>query len=105
MTTPNLPPAIRVHAAGSVDGAGALGPGSTNVSGVVRDGAGEYTVTLGTEIDPVNSMVKIQAKGAAFASPSVSTETDSTFKVHMFDAAGAAADSDFDFEVTRHSIG
>jgi hypothetical protein len=104
MATPNLPNSVQLHAAGTSDGAGALQAGSANVQSVVRNGVGDYTVTLGTPIDPTTRSLYVQPTGAAMATATINTETSTSFQVLMFTAAGAAFDAGFHFEVSRRSI-
>ena len=104
MAEPNLPGAVYLHAGAFVDSGGVPGAGAANISGVVRNGVGDYTVTLGTDIDITNRTVKLTLKNAA-GEISVGAEDDMSVQVLAFDSGGVAADRDFYIEVTRRTIG
>lgn len=105
MAEPNIPSSVILHAAGFVTGGtGALGVNAANVASVVRNGAGDYTINLGTEIDPTERVVTIQPVNAAARTPTVQAETDASLQVLTWDAGGLAGDSDFHFAVWRRSV-
>ena len=105
MSTPNIPNAVELHAAGSVTGAGVLGANSVNITGVVRNGAGDYTVTMAQAIGQATRTIKVQAINAAGRAATVVDTSATVFEVLTWDlAVPGAADSDYYFEVRRRSV-
>lgn len=102
MSSPNVPNAVQVHAAGEVTGVGGvLGPGSVNIVSVSRTAAGIYVVTLGTAIAVRDRTIQATLRntiGLIF----LDAETDTTFEVRTTNTVFALADRDFYFEVKRH---
>lgn len=91
-----------VRAAGvAFTNAGARGAfaAATGTNGVQRTGAGVYTLTLSQACPGANCTLKGTVYGAAQASISVAHTSDTVKTVSTFNAAGAAADFDFDLEV------
>lgn len=100
MSIPNLGNLI-LHAAALVDGAGAI-LNSTNIVSVVRNGLGDYTFNLGTEID--NAQRHISLTPGEVGTPTINgVGTDSTINILTFNPAGAAADVGFSIGVFRTS--
>lgn len=98
----------QVFAQGRVSSAGAILNSGTNNWSAVRNAAGVYTISwLGSQIDPANALYKVWPRSGAAAlqtTAKVSNDAaeviDASFVVRTFDAAGAAADVEFDFEVS-----
>lgn len=104
MTAPFLGPSFGLQSFGKiVGGTGALSA-QVNMTGVVRNGLGDYTLTLGSEIDPSVRHVSITARGAGVPELAPGGDTDNTLQVLTKDAAGAAADVDFEVAVFRTSV-
>jgi len=72
---------------------------ATGTNGVTRTGAGVYTFTLSQGCPSANCSLKATVYGAVQASISVAHTSDTVKSISMFNAAGAAADFDFDLEV------
>lgn len=86
--------------------AGGFSAGSKNfgVSGVVRNGAGDYTVTHLDQAINAGGRRATPIGGATAHMMHVDPLTATTTKVLSFDAAGAAADSSFCFEMTQYYV-
>jgi hypothetical protein len=99
----------QTFAQGRVSAAGASLVSGTRNWTSVRSAAGIYVITwVGSQIDPSNAIYKVWARGDTASlrqSAKVSTQAgdvvDASFTVRTYDAAGAAADCEFDFEVSR----
>lgn len=90
-----------VHAAGSVAG-GTGARVSGNGFSSVRFGAGVYDLTLERGINESECQIICTRRGTALRTYFAISQTSDTVKrVSVFDSAGAALDSDFDFAVTR----
>ena len=106
MSTPNIPNATELHAAGAVTGAaGVLGANAVNIVSVVRNGAGDYTITMAQAIAQATRTIKVQAINAAGRAATVVDTSSTVFEALIWDlAVPGAADSDFYFEVKRRSV-
>jgi len=92
----------------AITGATGAQTGKTlGVSGVVRNGAGDYTVTLaGGGIDPLDAACSASIAGAGVAAGiSVVHSADTTIQILTTDDAGAAADFNCQLCVERIGIG
>ena len=94
---PSLANSIRGQLYGNVTAQ--VGPVFTlnkGFTGVVRNGAGDYTLTLqdGLAI-ATEGAIAIQPISALFVAASVELVTAATIRVRTFDAAGAALESNF----------
>ena len=69
------------------------------VSPPVRNGAGDYTLTLQEGITLNEAQPEVQPLSALFVSASVELVTPTTLRVRTFDAAGAALESNFAIRV------
>ena len=102
MTSPNLQGMI-VHAAGRVAAGGALTNG-INIASVVRNGVGDYTVNLASEIDATQRYIHITPTATDLVHDHViANDTDASFDVGC-DAnnfPGVPADGGFYFMVFR----
>ena len=105
MTAPSLGPTFGLHSAGRVTGAGVLS-NTVNLTNSVRNGAGDYTLTLGSQIDPTQRCPMAFQNGNSGGSVSVdfAGESDSIVTVKTFDELGLAADRDFSLCVFRTSV-
>jgi phage-related minor tail protein len=73
-------------------------------SGVVRNGAGDYTLTLDADrgIVRADGNVQVTSNGATFASANVVHTSATAKQILFFDAAGAAVDPvGFDIAILR----
>jgi hypothetical protein len=76
----------------------------TNIFGCVtgRTGAGVYTITMSEiDVDITECMIIVTPINAAARIATIAHTTDALKGVNIFDAAGAAADSDFSFTIYR----
>jgi hypothetical protein len=104
MTAPSLGPTFGLHAAGKIDGAtGALTDG-VNILSVVRNGLGDYTVTLGSAIDATARHLSLTANSAGSLESDPAGNTDNSLQILAKDAAGAAADVSIDLAIFRTSV-
>jgi len=87
------------HTAGKVTGA--TGADTCNDGGFVsaRTGAGLYTINPNEALDATQRVTKVTPRAAAAAFATVADTSDTVIGVNMFNGAGAATDTDFDFEV------
>ena len=104
MTTPNIPNSVQFHAAARVTGGTGATVSAQNITSVTRNGAGDYTVVLGTEIDPLTRSIQVSIEGAAAGFASVDNQTDAGFDILTFNQAGAATDFDHSFTVQRTAV-
>jgi len=104
MTAPSLGPTFGLHSAGKVAGATGALTSPVNMAQAVRNGAGDYTLTLGTEIDATNRHVSLTLEASGTIELSPAGDTDGTFQVLTKNAAGAATDLDFQVAVFRTSV-
>ena len=106
MSTPNIPNAVGLHAAGRiVGGTGAQDAGSQNIVSVVHTGAGDYLVTMAQPIDQASRHIDIQPVNVAGRSSTVVDTSATVFQVLTWDLVGPAAqDTDFYFEVRRRHV-
>lgn len=92
--------ANRVQAMGSVNGttgAKVSGAGATSA----QTAKGVYTLTLDQPADSTQSTAKATARGTTALLAVVEQTSDSIKTVRTFDAAGNAANSDFDYLIMR----
>ena len=68
-----------------------------------RTGAGVYTFTLPSDqgIDATQCIGLVTARGATYGVGTVTHTSDTVKTIRMFDAAGAAADVDFDLVLIK----
>lgn len=85
-------------AMGAVSGAGVLQAGANGATGAVRNGAGDYTVTL-SGAPPANALAFVTNNNGTAHIVAGDGPVGATFDVLTFDAAGAAADCGFNFLV------
>lgn len=93
----------QLHTAGRISGAGAVLASAQGTAGftVVRNGAGDYTITLGEAIDLLERVTTLVGKSSTFVM-NVVAETDTTLQVINFaSTTGAAADGEFQFAIFR----
>lgn len=107
MTQPNVG-SLAVFASGKVDGAGALTDG-VNILGVVRNGAGDYTITLGSDLDITQGHLSLTVNqaGTARAQENPAGATDNTRQVLAFAGVNSAVATDtaFSFILMRSILG
>ena len=96
MTTPNIGNLI-IHAACRLVGVTGGISNIVNIVSAIRNSDGDYTITIGSEID-VNQrhvIFTVLAPVSFFVQSNTAGETDSILQVLAFNNAGAAADPDF----------
>jgi hypothetical protein len=93
---------VRTAGAGftNAGGAGLVAP-ATGINGVQRTGAGVYTMTLAQGMPSASTNLQPTIYGAAQGEISVEHTSDTVKTVRTFNAAGAAADFDFDLVVSQ----
>ena len=104
MTAPYLGPSFGLHSFAKVTGATGATLDNVNVAGAVRNGPGDYTITLGSEIDPTTRSCLITPRGAGFVELAPGGDTDATLQILTKNPAGAAADVDFEVSIFRTAV-
>lgn len=106
MTAPFLGPSFGLHAFGKITGASGALTNPVNMTNSVRNGAGDYTLTLGSEIDATTRHSSLTVRGATDGKAVLEPagEADGTVNVKTFNTAGAAADVDFEIAVFRTAV-
>ena len=96
---------IFLHSGAHVTGATGVMTANTNVQSIERTGAGLYTVTLGSEIDPTQRYVSLIIRTVVavlfIRVDSTVVQTDLVFGVRVDNIASAATDGDWGLIVTR----
>jgi hypothetical protein len=86
---------------------GSCGPAGEEVFDVgaesSRTGVGVYLITLEAALAASENCVQVTPRGAACAIPVVEQTSPTVKTVRLFDAAGVALDSGFDYLVLRRS--
>ncbi|HEB28339.1 hypothetical protein LCGC14_1493040 [marine sediment metagenome] len=108
---PNLNPAWSVHAAGeqtSVGAVAALAPRSKNIVSIIRDGAGEYIITMDTPLgmnDGVMIVTPVFVAGVVIAQPILETPViDLTRRfIVIVDGVLGGLDAAFKFVLFRYN--
>lgn len=66
-----------------------------------KTGAGDFNLTLDQGCDSTQCSVHATARSATFAVATVVHTSDTVKQVLIWDAAGAALDADFDYEIIK----
>lgn len=106
MAAPNIPNSVQVHAACYINAGNppTLRDGSANIASIVRNGAGDYTLTMGSGAGLNNRTVKLTVVGAVGLAV-VATETDTDIQIVIVDAGNNPVDTiDCYLEVGVHSV-
>lgn len=104
MTAPSLGPTFGLHAFAKITGASGALVDTVNMTGSVKNGTGDYTLTIGSEIDPATRHVSITARGAGTVELAPGGDTDGALQILTKNAAGAAADLDCEVAIFRTSL-
>jgi len=104
MTAPFLGPSFGLHAFGKITGGTGALTAQVNMTNSVRNGAGDYTLTLGSEIDPSVRHVSVTPRGAGTAELAPGGDTDGALQILTKNAAGAAADLDCEVAIFRTAV-
>lgn len=82
---------------GRVSSAGTLGSPSYNVTSVVRNAGGDYTVTLGTDFSDVDYTIEAGLLGNSGGRINHFNVAVGTFDIYTFNSAGTQVDGEFTF--------
>ena len=104
MTAPYLGPSFGLHSHAKVTGGTGAIANNVNITGAVRNGIGDYTINLGSEIDPTTRSCLITPRSPGIVELAPGGDTDGSLQVLTKDAAGAAADVDFEVTIFRTSV-